>query len=276
MKKIKTINKLISSLTLLSLLSGVGFNNQYQNTQNVITENNNDALINPLHSNAEPVQMGDITVNVDGTKITGYVGGSGVLRVSSNITEIGNSAFMSNININSLDLSQATSLITIGEYAFNYCSNITRPLSIPSSMRNIERFAFNSTKITSLDLSQVTSLTTIGNSAFSNCPLEIDLKIPSSVTSIGQNAFSQTGISSLDLSNATSLTAIGDFAFQSCSNLTGDLVFPSSVTSIGQNAFTYSLTNISSISIDSSNKYLSFATNLGPDTQVLINSPDGI
>ena len=277
MKKIKTINKLLSSLTLLSPLVGVGFNNQYQNTQKVITENNNnDVLINPLHSNAEPVQMGDITVNVDGTKITGYVGGSGTLRVSSNITEIGNSAFRSNININSLDLSQATSLTTIGEYAFNYCKNLSGDIIIPSSMRNIERFAFHETKITILDLSQATSIITFGNSAFNSCPLEIDLKIPSNVTSIGNFAFSNTPITSLDLSQATSLTTIGESAFQSCSNLTGDLVFPSSVTSIGRNAFTYSLTNISSISIDSSNKYLSFATNLGPDTQVLINSPDGI
>ena len=33
MKKIETLNKLLSSLTLLSPLAGVGFNNQYQNTQ---------------------------------------------------------------------------------------------------------------------------------------------------------------------------------------------------------------------------------------------------
>ena len=59
MKKIKTLNKLLSSLTLLSPLVGVGFNSQYQNTQKIITENNN-TLNDYFSINAEPVQMGDI------------------------------------------------------------------------------------------------------------------------------------------------------------------------------------------------------------------------
>ena len=60
MKKIKTINKLLSSLTLLSPLSGIGFNNQYQNTQKVLTGNSNNSSNNYVRTNAEPVRMGDI------------------------------------------------------------------------------------------------------------------------------------------------------------------------------------------------------------------------
>ena len=71
MKKIKTLNKLLNSLTLLSPLSGIGFNNQYQNTQKVITENIN-ALNNYFSTNAQPVQMGDIYVNLDDTGTNGW------------------------------------------------------------------------------------------------------------------------------------------------------------------------------------------------------------
>ncbi len=216
MKKIKTINKLLSSLTLLSPLAGIGFNNQHQNTQKVITEDNNNSLNNYVtnQTNAEQRKMGDITVNVEGTVITGYAEGTGTLQVASNITEIANNAFYGNENITSLDLSQATSLTTISNNAFRR------------------------TKITSLDLSQATNLTTIENSAFESCSkLAGDLVIRSNVKSIGNLAFRGAFITSLDLSKATSLTSIGDNAFDINSNITGELIFSSSVTSIGEGTF---------------------------------------
>ena len=116
MKKIKTINKLLSSLTLLNPLASIGFNNQYENIQKVITENSNNSLNNYIASqtNAQR-EMGDITVNVYGTRITGYVSGTGDLVVDSDITEIAATSFRSNESITSLDLSNATSLTTIGD-----------------------------------------------------------------------------------------------------------------------------------------------------------------
>ena len=237
MKKIKTINKLLSSLTLLSPLSGIGFNNKYQNTQKVITENNS-VLNSYFNLVGDQRTMGGITVNVEGTTITGYVSGTGNLVVDSNITEIAASAFQSNSNINGLDLSQATSLTTIGLSGFMYCSNLTGDLIIPSNVISIGMQAFCGTNITSLDLSQATSLTTIAADAFSHCSnLTGDLIISSSVTIIGASAFPETNITSLDLSQATSLTTIGSRSFFNCTYLIGDLVIPSSVTSIGDNAF---------------------------------------
>ena len=237
MKKIKTINKLLSSLTLLSPLAGIGFNNLYQNSQKVITQNNS-VLNSYFNSVSDQRTMGGITVNVEGTTITGYVSGTGDLVVDSDITEIADTSFRSNESITSLDLSNATNLTTIRISAFQSCSNLTGNIVIPSSVTSIGDNAFNSTEITSLDLSQATSLTTINSYAFTACiNLTGNLVIPSSVTSIESGAFTQIGITSLDLSQATSLTIIKEFAFQSCSNLTGDLVIPSSVTNIGHFAF---------------------------------------
>ena len=135
MKKIKTLNKLLSSLTLLSPLSGVGFNNQYQNTQNVITKSSNNSLTNyVVNQTNEQRKMGDVTVNVSGTQITSYVAGSGTLKVDSDITLIGAESFYENNNIHSLDLSKATSLTKIDYMSFACCSNLTGDLVIPSSV----------------------------------------------------------------------------------------------------------------------------------------------
>ena len=259
MKKIKTINKLLSSLTLLSQLSGIGFNNQYQNTQKVITENSNNSLNNYIASqtNAQR-EMGDITVYVYGTRITGYVSGTGDLVVDSDITEIAATSFRNNENITSLDLSNATSLTTIGDYAFQSCSNLTGDLVIPQNLTSISKSAFRGvTKFTSITVDPLNKnfslATNLGpkakvlisgtdgiwnNNSIASIALG-DITIPSSVTSIEIGAFSYTGISSLDLSQATSLTSIGDEAFASCKNLTGDLVIPSSVTTIDYRGFSH-------------------------------------
>ena len=239
MKKIKTLNKLLSSLTLLSPLVGVGFNSQYQNTQKIITENNN-ALNNYFSINAEPVQMGEIWVTVDNsdpTIITGYSSGNGSLVVNDKITKIEKNSFSQNKNIIALDLSNATSLTSIEENAFSSCSNLTGKLVIPSSVISIIN-SFSSSSITSLDLSNATSLTTIGIGAFSDCSkLSGDLVIPSSVTTIENRAFASTKITSLDLSQATNLTSIGEESFGSCKYISGDIVIPKKVDTISYYAF---------------------------------------
>ena len=132
MKKIKTFNKLLSSLTLLSPLSGIGFNSQYQNTQKVITENC-FSFNNYTNLNAEPVQMGDIWVTVndvqmgdiwvtvndsDPTIITGYSSGDGDFIINENITQIDTNSFSNKKNITSLDLSYATNLTSIFFWVF--------------------------------------------------------------------------------------------------------------------------------------------------------------
>ena len=208
MKKIKTINKLLSSLTLLSPLSGIGFNNQYKNTQKVITENNN-ALNNYFSTNAEPVKMGDIWVTVDNsnpTIITGYSSGTGELVVLDYITEIAFSAFYHDGNITRLDLSNATSLTAVGNNAFDCSDKITEAI----------------------------------------------LYLPN-IESIGEKAF---------------------YHMNSQKNPNIKLTLGKNVNNIGEDAFRYS--DIENVNLDSKNQYFSFATNLGPNAQVLISGTEGI
>ncbi len=242
MNRIKTINKLLSSLTLLSPLAGIGFNNQYQNTQNVITENSK-VLNNYFSSNAQE-KMGDIYVNLDDTGkiIQSYASGTGSLIIANYITQIADNAFKS-------------------------CTNLTGDLVIPSSVTSIGQQAFWTTNITSLDLSNATSLTTIGDYAFRNCSnITGDLVIPSSLTSIGDDAFCNTKLISFNVdqnntaySSATNLGPNAKVLISGTEGIwkddsvtvaglaLGDIVIPNTITSIAQKAFEY--TNITSLDL---------------------------
>ena len=192
MKKSKTINKLLSSLILLSPLSGVGFNNQYEKQKATVIKNN--TTNNYANLNAQQVQMGDITVTVNGTTITEYYSGEGTLLVSSNITSIGDSAFSSRESIHSLDLSQATSLTTIEDSAFTETTLLSEKLTIPSSVITIGSDAFNGSGITELDLSNAKHLQNLYDNAFKHTKIKDFISTPetnqnfSLVTNLGSNA----------------------------------------------------------------------------------------
>ena len=167
MKRIKTINRVLSSLTLLSPLSGVGFNNQYQNNQTIITEDNNS--LNKYffnQTNEEQRKMGDITVTVEGTVITKYVSGTGKFIIDSDITEIGDEFIYDVHEDFFVDFSHATKLTTIGYDAFRSCKKMTfSPL--PKSLTTLKHDAFNGVSSASIDLSQAINLTTIADDSLS-------------------------------------------------------------------------------------------------------------
>ena len=221
MKKIKTINKLLSSLTLLSPLVGVRFNNQHQNTQNLSHHEKTN----------ETRKMGDIYVTVEGTTITSYVNGEGTLKVDSNITQISDNSFHNCEKIYKLDLSNATSLTQIGEDsqsqpeqhygAFEGCSNLAGNLVFPKSINLIGYEAFaDCSKINSINFDNCTNLTKIDQLAFRLCNIvsSIDLRYAKNLTTIGASSFA--GITNLDyVILPEKLTTIGSCAFN-CSGIT--------------------------------------------------------
>ena len=176
--------------------------------------------------------------------------------IPSNLTSIGGYAF-GGTKITLLDLSQATSLTTIGHDAFSLCSNLTGDLVIPASVTSIGNRAFTNTNITSINVDPLNKnfslVTNLGSDAKvlitgtdgiwkddSICAGSLafgDIVIPPNISTISLEAFYGSDITSLDLSQATSLTTIEDTAFFNCLNLTGDLVIPSNVTSIGISSF---------------------------------------
>ena len=112
------------------------------------------------------------------------------------VTDLGaafKGALFNNSIITSFDeLQYFTGLASIGEYAFNYCTEL-ESIIIP------------------------TNVTSINDYAFYNCKSLSSIIIPSQVTSIGIGAFNYTKLSSLTIPK--SVSSIGSSAFASCNVL---------------------------------------------------------
>ena len=184
-----------------------------------------------------------------------------------------------------------SSVTSIGDSAFEYCSSLTS-ITIPNSVTSIGSAAFYGCKgLTSITIPD--SVTSIGSSAFSGCEGLTSITIPDSVTSIGGYAFyGCKGLTSITIPD--SVTSIGYSAFYGCGSLTSvyisdiaswcgiafdssdsnplgrganlylngklvtDLVIPNSVTNIGDYVF-YGCRSLTSITIPDS------VTSIGDD-----------
>ena len=126
------------------------------------------------------------------------------IDIPSSVTTIGESAFYYCSALTSVSMPVAT---TIGEFAFPYCSSLTS-VSMPEA-------------------------TTIGDQAFYDCSALTSVEMPKATT-IGDEAFYDC--SALTSVSMPSVTTIGDQAFRYCSALTS-VSIPESCTSIVGNPF---------------------------------------
>jgi hypothetical protein len=151
--------------------------------------------------------------------------------IPDGVTSIADNAFNSCYNLTNVTI--ASSVISIGESAFYYCSGLTS-VTIPDSVGIINSYAFG----ICYNLTNVTfgsGVTNIGDGAFYDCSSLLSVTIPNSVTTIGDNPF-QYCSSLTNLALGSGVTSIGYGAFQSCSALT-TVTIPASVTSIGDSCF---------------------------------------
>ena len=146
---------------------------------------------------------------------------------------------------------------TIGNYAFNYATNLTS-VTVADSVTSIGTNAFrNCTSLSNLQIGS--GVTTIGSSAFESCNSLTAVTLPDNVASLGGSAFARcmglteitlgrglqsigsyafqycTGLVSVNFSGSN-LRTVGDYAFYYCGEITS-LYIPEGVTSIGAGAF---------------------------------------
>lgn len=140
-------------------------------------------------------------------------------------------------------------ITSIGEYAFNNCSNLIS-ISIPNSVTKIEMCAFSGcSSLSSIEIPK--EVTSIGDSAFSGCSTLSSITIPEGITMIGSSTFS--GCSSLESINIpNSVTKIGMYAFAGCNSLSS-ITIPEKVTNIESSVFP-DCNNLISIEVSEYNK----------------------
>ena len=177
-----------------------------------------------------------------------YKNGKGILKFQGDVTTIGNYAFDRCTNLTSVTI--PNSVTTIGSQAFNQCGNLTS-VTIPDSVTTIGVYAFSGcNNLTSVTIPN--SVTTIEWSAFSGCKSLKSVTIPNSVTTIGDGAF--RGCGGINEFN-------GKFASKDrrCLIIDGKLVafapagiaeyiIPNNVTTIGDYAF-FKCSSLTSVTI---------------------------
>lgn len=243
----------------------------------------------PVRGHADSVTVPDAEYEVSSGTITGIkaswlnslmADSDGLCRISieipasisgTTITAIGANAFQAsaysgypNLRITSINLSGATSLATIGSYAFyNNSGSLYSELSVdnftlPNSITSLGSYAFAGQSGLKGELKMPDAMTTIGNvsNVFQGCTGFTSLDL-NNVTSIGpgQRVFQDcTGLTSLDLKNVTTISGQYVFfrctgvktinlsnvqylngynIFSSCTGLEGTLVIPASLRSWG-------------------------------------------
>ena len=147
----------------------------------------------------------------------------------------------------------AYSVTSIGENAFNSCSDLTS-VTIPNSVTSIGVSAFSYCDgLTSVTIGN--SVTSIGNYAFYYCKGLTSVTIPNSVTSISLYAFEGcSGLTSVTIGN--SVTSIGSGAFRNCPDLIDVYCYAENVPSTESDAFNgsypeYATLHVPDASIDS-------------------------
>ena len=134
-------------------------------------------------------------------------------------------------------------VFVIGQYTFINCGEMVK-VSIPTKVTNIGDYAFNAcAQLETVRFADDNKLAIIGNYAFANCISLPEIQLSNTVTSIGDYAFS--GCISLATVNSSAegelllpenVVTIGEYAFQNLSLIT-KVVVPETVTSIGLGAF---------------------------------------
>ena len=201
------------------------------------------ALLMPIASLAEEVEINGVTYNVSGETadvVKGNYHGSVVIPasvtyedVTYSVTTITKEAFSGQIAMTSISI--PASVTSIGESAFSGCTGlaaITVDAANPvySSPSNCNAIVENATA-----------------QLCYGCKNTV---IPPIVTKIAKSAFyGQTGLTAIALPEG--LTSIGEQAFYGCNNLAA-ITIPSSLNTIGKNAFD-GCTGLLSVTIDNPN-----------------------
>ena len=143
------------------------------------------------------------------------------ITISSGVTSIGDFAFNGCTNLTNVTIPD--SVTSIGDRAFERCTRL-KSINVDTNNKNylsIDGILFNKDKTRLIEYPQASAIT--------------EYNIPNSVTSIGDSAFSGcTRLTSVTIPN--SVTSIGYWAFNGCTNLTS-VTIPDSVTFIDNFAF---------------------------------------
>lgn len=168
----------------------------------------------------------------------------GDLYIPDSVTKIGHRAFTYNTGLNgTLHLPDNENFTTIMGNILYGCTNLTGTLTIPESVVEIGKGAFNNCqKLTGVlkipdSVRRIGAVTGGDGGAFENCAGLTGVEFGTGLQVIGDWTFRNDKGFRGDLSLPDSVTEIGIEAFCDCQNLDGVLHIPASLRTIGRHAF---------------------------------------
>ena len=133
------------------------------------------------------------------------------------ITNIVDSAFLGDVNIQSLSFSKATLLERIGYYAFGNCANLSGTVYIGGRINEIGTSAFQGCSSLESVIYRNNLVTVIADQCFYNCTSLSYVELPSSLNKIEKYAFANTALTEITIPD--SVTSIDPTAFDGCKDL---------------------------------------------------------
>ena len=144
---------------------------------------------------------------------TPNVSDSDTLVVSKNVKTIRSGLFNNSKTIKHISVEENSQLVSIEKEAFSGSALESVDLSNATMLQNIGQFAFyKCNSLVTLNIEKCTKLEYIGVDAFNSTCLTA-LNLPRSLKIIEERAFMAVPLQVIDLSNQTSLLSIGDNAF---------------------------------------------------------------
>jgi len=211
-----------------------------------------------------------------GNEVNPYVvlmdAGTSTQEIHTNTKIVAYDAFRSYTNKSKLTrIVIPDSVISIGDYAFDGCTNLTN-ITIGDSVTDIGRYAFYECS----KLSQVVggnSVTSVGECAFRGCSNLTSVNFSDSLLTIGDDAFRDCDSMTI-FTFGNNIVSIGSYAFYECDMLTS-VIIPDSVTSIGDCAF-QGCSRLSSVTIGNGVTRISMMTFEYCSSLKTVNIPEGV
>lgn len=177
-----------------------------------------------------PLPAGLTTISAYACEGAGLNGG---FQIPATVTAIGDYAFYSCNNLNTMEFIADSHVASIGAYAFAYNNNLN--ITLPASVNTIGIYSFAYCVNIQINIA-ATALTAIPEYAFYECDNLHSLDTPVTLKSIEAYAFyGCNNLNTVTFQGAT-LDKIGTGAFQTCNNL-HEIVIPSGVTTIENSTF---------------------------------------
>ena len=174
----------------------------------------------------------------------------GTLKLPANLERIGTNAFgvtadgspdpytVGSLQIDSIDFSKCTKLLSIDKWAFKSCYKLTVLDLTPCPLvTGISEASFSSCGMSEVKFPS--TIETIALGAFRDCKnLSGTVTFPAGLKTIEEEAFAEcSSMVSPDFSACTGLETIGKRAFAGCVGITGTVTFPAGLKTIGESAF---------------------------------------